>query len=76
MSAPRNDGGPAFPVGSGDMRDPTGMTLRDYMAIHSPAPTEEQIDDYMTGWTDPDHRLARAKLRYLEADAMLKARQS
>ena len=27
-----NDGGPAFPVGSGDMRDPVGMTLRDYFA--------------------------------------------
>ena len=26
------DGGPAFPVGSGDMRDPIGMTLRDYFA--------------------------------------------
>ena len=25
-------GGPAFPVGSGDMRDPTGMTLWDYYA--------------------------------------------
>ena len=27
-----NDGGPAFPVGSGDMRDPVGMSLRDYFA--------------------------------------------
>jgi hypothetical protein len=27
-----NDGGPAFPCGSGDMRDPAGMTLRDYFA--------------------------------------------
>lgn len=31
MSA-RGDGGPAFPVGSGDMRDPTGMSLRDWFA--------------------------------------------
>lgn len=23
---------PAFPLGSGDMRDPVGMTLRDYFA--------------------------------------------
>ena len=28
----RQDGGPAFPVGSGDMRDPCGMTLRDWFA--------------------------------------------
>lgn len=27
-----DDGGPAFPVGSGDMRDPIGMSLRDYFA--------------------------------------------
>lgn len=27
-----DDGGPSFPLGSGDMRDPTGMTLRDYFA--------------------------------------------
>ena len=25
-----NDGGPAFPVGSGDMRDPIGMTVRQW----------------------------------------------
>lgn len=27
-----DNGGPAFPVGSGDMRDPIGMSLRDYFA--------------------------------------------
>ena len=52
-----------------------GMTLRDYFAIHGPEPTKQQADDYMTGWTMPDNRLARAKLRYLEADAMLLARK-
>ena len=26
------DGGPAFPIGSGDVRDPMGMSLRDYFA--------------------------------------------
>ena len=35
MSAPKM-GGPAFPVGSGDMRDPTGMTLWDWYAAHAP----------------------------------------
>lgn len=29
---------PAFPIGSGDMRDPCGMTLRDYFAIHIDQP--------------------------------------
>ena len=28
----KRDGGPAFPLGSGDIRDPMGMTLRDYFA--------------------------------------------
>ena len=32
MSNKPNDGGPAFPIGSGDMRDPMGMTLRDWFA--------------------------------------------
>ena len=34
----QNTGGPAFPVGSGDMRDPTGMTLRQYAAIKLKVP--------------------------------------
>ena len=28
----KDNGGPALPIGSGDMRDPTGMTLRDWFA--------------------------------------------
>ena len=35
------DGGPAFPVGSGDMRDPVGMTLRDHFATHCVALADE-----------------------------------
>jgi hypothetical protein len=67
-----NTGGPAFPVGSGDMRDPTGMTLRDYFAAkamqaliiaNGPAPTG--------GWPTYAERTA-----YLIADAMLNARQA
>ncbi|MDV7391885.1 hypothetical protein RZS08_11045 [Arthrospira platensis SPKY1] len=37
---------PAFPVGSGDMRDPTGMTLRQYAAIHLKVPNSG------TDWLD------------------------
>ena len=54
--------------------DEPGMNLRDYFAIHGPEPTKQQVEDYMTGWTTLDCRLARAQLRYLEADAMLAAR--
>jgi hypothetical protein len=32
-----DDGGPAFPIGSGDMRDPQRMSLRDYFIAHAPA---------------------------------------
>ena len=28
---------PAFPIGSGDMRDPVGMTMRDYFAAKAMA---------------------------------------
>ena len=28
----KDNGGLAFPIGSGDLRDPCGMTLRDYFA--------------------------------------------
>ncbi|MFA5377415.1 MAG: hypothetical protein WC455_16810 [Dehalococcoidia bacterium] len=36
-----DDGGPAFPIGSGDMRDPHGMSLRDYFIAHAPAEPQE-----------------------------------
>lgn len=73
MSMDIEDGGPALPskIGFGSK----GMSLRDYFAAHAPEPTKQQVDDYMTGWTVLDSRLARAKLRYLEADAMLAARK-
>lgn len=68
------DGGPAFPCGSGDMRDPVGMSLRDYFAAKamngmlSGTPDGEQgaIDEHVAGFM--------ATEAYILADAMLRAR--
>ena len=62
-----DNGGPAFPVGSGDMRDPVGMSLRDYFAAAAmqgicasgPMITDDVI----------------ALEAYSIADAMIKARE-
>ena len=62
MNAPINDGGPAFPIGTGDMRDPTGMTLRDYFAAAA-------LQGLLT-----QSRVVSAKEAYRLADAMLAAR--
>ncbi len=66
-----NTGGPAFPIGSGDMRDPTGMTLRDYFAAKAMliyfGPDAKVIKN------DPD---SIASWCYLMADSMLKAREA
>lgn len=62
------DGGPAFPVGSGDMRDPTGMTLRDYFAAKA-------MQGLMASPADPESMEVAAKWSYKLADAMLKARE-
>lgn len=83
------DGGPAFPQQIAKGEDgvwfvpelefhfhAAGMSLLDYFAIHGPEPTAQQVDDYMTGWTKLDVRLARAQIRYLEAEAMLRARKN
>jgi hypothetical protein len=67
-----NTGGPAFPIGSGDMRDPTGMTLRDYFAAKA-------MVFYFAG---PDAKViskqpyAIARWCYIMADEMLKAREA
>lgn len=76
MSAPINDGGPAFPFdeknddGSLSHCNP-GMSLRDYFAAHAPCTIP---DDF--GWapseTDAVQRLCRWRFHY--ADEMLKAR--
>jgi len=80
MSAQHN-GGPAFPIGSGDMRDPTGMTLRDYFAAkamqgllaNSGGPIQA---NHSQGWNytncTPEDV---ARTSYAMADAMLKARE-
>ena len=78
MSAPQDDGGPAFPM-QGNPEDRyagyLGMSLRDYFAglalqaIISKAPHES----VPTGVDESD--LARARGAYDYADAMLKARK-
>ena len=62
-------GGPAFPVGSGDMRDPMGMTLRDYFAGQALAGMA--CTDY--AWSISSEKLAG--YAYDAADAMLAARK-
>ena len=62
-----NDGGPAFPVGSGDMRDPVGMTLRDYFAAKA-------MQGLIVGVENP-RTCYIAKAAYAMADAMLAARK-
>ena len=69
-----NDGGPAFPVGSGDMRDPVGMTLRDYFAAKA-------MQAFVRTLCDKDQMQDReagdliATLSYIQADAMINARK-
>jgi len=63
---------PAFPIGSGDMRDPTGMTLRDYFAakamqaVITGYATQNKVDSYSDYW---------AGFAYEMADAMLRTRE-
>jgi hypothetical protein len=61
------DGGPAFPIGSGDMRDPFGMSLRDYFAAKAMQGLIVGVENPRTDY------IARAA--YAMADAMLRARQ-
>lgn len=69
-----NDGGPAFPVGSGDMRDPVGMTLRDYFAAKAMPLAWKIFDEgYSPDAVTPENI---AKAAYQIADAMLAARKS
>ena len=86
-----NNGGPAFPNPSGDDRDNNGMTLRDWFAgqdsleefrdipvsvgvvVAGPCP-KTQFEDDPLAWLDW-WALVRARLKYLRADAMLKARE-
>lgn len=82
MSAPINDGGPAYPVppariedvGGHDrewVRPKRGMSLRDRLAIAA-----MQGDAWALVPNDATHKhlLARARLYYRAADAVLEAR--
>jgi len=60
----KNDGGPAFPIGSTPEEWGNGMTLRDYFAAKA---MQKYIDEDST-----TENIARAS--YEMADAMLKAR--
>ena len=63
-----DNGGPAFPVGSGDMRDPGGMSLRDYFAAKA-------MQGLMASPSDPASVEIAAEWSYKVADAMLEARK-
>jgi len=63
----KEDGGPAYPIGSGDMRDPMGMTLRDHFA----ALAMQGMLYRGVGGAQAD---AISRMAYIYADAMLKAR--
>ncbi len=69
MSAPINDGGPAFPMGyhpEGNNADHFGMTLRDYFAANA-------LEKASRGSNRSADEIA--KRAYYIADAMLKARE-
>ena len=61
----KDDGGPAFPIGSTPEEWGNGMTLRDYFAAKA-------LPVCMSEYSDPKN-IAHAA--YLIADSMLKARQ-
>lgn len=86
----QNDGGPAFPACNEAWNNDTmGMSLRDYFATHlqmhpdaigprtaeavmgEPLPVEKDPLTLLKWWAN-----AEARLRYIHADAMLRARQS
>lgn len=87
------DGGPAFPVEVQFMPDGTkqaiqtghmtgwasGLSIRDYFAIHADVPWNAVIETLsLQGRSRPtiqEMSEYRAKLKYAESDAMLKARK-
>jgi hypothetical protein len=75
----KDNGGPAFPIGSGDMRDPTGATLRDYFAAKvMPAIYKDFWDDVRCdrySGVAEDWQIGLAIDAYSMADAMLEARK-
>lgn len=73
-----DNGGPAFPVGSGDMRDPTGMSLRDYFAataMQGDWATQGVACGMFVPDSDDELFARSARMYYRMADAMLAARK-
>lgn len=80
-----NTGGPAFPclergaLGL-DLTD-SGMTLRDYMAIHASDGDVDAVREQIREETRAKHGVGilpdnwRSTARYMHADAMIKARE-
>lgn len=68
----KNDGGPAFPIGSTPEEWGNGMTLRDYFAAKA---MQAWFTDRAVYLGDKQSRDKAAKQSYEMADAMLKARQ-
>ena len=73
MRTPINDGGPAFPVddrfyGDARFRGSDGMTLRDYFA-------GQALAGALADPTCDVSPVELAKIAYIEADAMLAARE-
>lgn len=67
----KNDGGPAFPIGSTPEEWGNGMTLRDYFAAKA---MQAWFTDRAVYLGDKQSRDKAAKQSYEMADAMLKAR--
>jgi argininosuccinate lyase len=88
----KNTGGPAFPRedyqtnGNNGKLGQEGMTLRDYFAAKADIPWREAYEHaigrlsnegtYLGEVPFEEMAKSRALLRYIEADAMLKARQA
>ena len=67
------NGGPAFPIGSGDERDGIGMSMRDWFATHA---SEEDIKQHLTWHAEGTvFSRTREQARYHYADAMIEARE-
>ena len=68
-----NDGGPAFPVSHWDSAIPQGMTLRDWFASQA---TDADIAAIRARHEhELGTKITREQVRYIHADAMLKARE-
>lgn len=87
-----DDGGPAFPLPESDYQQTTpGMSMRDYFAAHASdadldnIASGEHSSGYLRKFIGESHgtdlspeiwACARAKARYLHADAMIAARKA